>query len=272
VQILYTSEPTPGQPNEDFVITGPTWAIVLDGASPSPSVDTGCIHDVPWFVRHLGAELTRLLTTSPTIPLDDALACAITATRRLHEHTCHLANPDSPSATVVAVRQRDDQLDYLTLADSPLIVDTDGEVRAIVDDRTAHLSDYSIEGVRAARNHPGGFYVASTNPDAAYKAIRGTLPTATVRRAALLSDGAARLVERFDLMDWPELLDLLVTDGPASLIRRTRQAERAETDAERTTRRGKQHDDATAVLVTHVYDARPAAPSPAAGTSATHSS
>jgi hypothetical protein len=250
MQILYATEPTPGQVNEDFVITGPTWAVVLDGASPRPGIDTGCIHDVPWFVSHLGTELTRQLVGAPTATLDDTLADAITATRRLHEHSCDLTNPESPSATVVALRQRDDELDYLTLADSPLIVDVDGDVRAIADDRTAHLTDYSPAGVRAARNSPNGFYVASTMPEAAYKAIRGTLPTTTVRRAALLSDGAARLVERFRLMDWRELLDLIADHGPQELIRRTREAEAAETDADRATRRGKQHDDATAVLIT----------------------
>jgi hypothetical protein len=252
VQILYATEPTPGHVNEDFVITGPTWAVVLDGASARPGIDTGCIHDVPWFVAHLGTELARLLTNAPAAPLDDALAGAITATRQLHEHTCDLTNPDSPSATVVAVRQRNAQLDYLTLADSPLIVDIDGEVRAIADDRTAHLTDYSHEGVRAARNAPDGFYVASTMPDAAYKAIRGTLPASQVRRAALLSDGAARLVERFRLIDWRELLDLLTTEGPDLLICRTRDAELAETDTDRATRRGKRHDDATAVLLTQL--------------------
>lgn len=252
MQILYATEPTPGQANEDFVITGPAWAVVLDGASARPGIDTGCIHDVPWFVQHLGAELARLLTNAPAAPLDAALAGAITATRRLHEQTCDLANPDSPSTTVVAVRQRDGELDYLTLADSPLILDIDGEVRAIADDRTAHLTDYSTEGVRAARNTPDGFYVASTMPDAAFKAIRGTLSAPQVRRAALLSDGAARLVDRFRHIDWQQLLDLLDTDGPGELIRRTRKAELAETDTERATRRGKKHDDATAVLMTEL--------------------
>jgi hypothetical protein len=226
---------------------------VLDGASARPGIDTGCIHDVPWFVGHLGTELARLLTNAPTAPLDGALADAITATRRMHEHTCDLTNPESPSATVVALRQRDAQLDYLTLADSPLILDIDGEVRAIADDRTAHLTDYSTEGVRAARNTPHGFYVASTMPEAAYKAIRGTLPAPHVRRAALLSDGAARLVDRFRLIDWQELLDLLDADGPGELIRRTRDAELGETDTERSARRGKKHDDATAVLATQLH-------------------
>jgi hypothetical protein len=51
-------------------------------------------------------------------------------------------------------------------------------------------------------------------------------------------------------MDWPQLLDLLTTAGPAELIRHTRQAELRETETERSTRRGKKHDDATAVLIT----------------------
>jgi hypothetical protein len=39
------------------------------------------------------------------------------------------------------------------------------------------------------------------------------------------------------------------------LIRRTRQAELAETEAERSQRRGKKHDDATAVLISHLNPA-----------------
>jgi hypothetical protein len=155
-------------------------------------------------------------------------------------------------ATVATIRARDGKLDYLLLADSPLIIDQYGRVDAIIDDRTAHLSDYTVEGVRAARNTPDGFYVASTQPDAAHHAVHGSIPTTGLRRAALLSDGAARLVERFHLADWTQLLDLLATDGPEELIRRTRLAERAETQAERAERRGKKHDDATAVLVTHL--------------------
>lgn len=108
-----------------------------------------------------------------------------------------------------------------------------------------------MAGIRAARNSPNGFYVASTSPDAAHHAIHGTLPAANVRRAALLSDGAARLVQRFAQLDWSGLLTLMATDGPAGLIRRTRQAEDAETSTDRATRRGKRHDDATAVLITY---------------------
>ncbi len=252
MQIIAATEPTPGQVNEDFVITGPDWAMVLDGATTHPDVDTGCVHDVAWFVRQLASEFALLLTRAPDRALDDTLADAIAATRRLHESTCDLTNPDSPSATVTAIRARDGQLDYLLLADSPLIVEIDGRVDAIIDDRTAHLTDYSVAGVRAARNSPDGFYVASALPDAAYQAVRGSVSIAGLRYAALLSDGAARLVERFHLADWKQLLGLLATEGPEELIHRTRLAERAETEAERAERRGKRHDDATAVLVSHL--------------------
>ncbi len=254
MQVVYATDAPRGQVNEDFLVTGPSWAVVLDGATKHPEVDTGCVHSVAWLVQRLGVALADRLTTSPNLPLADLLAEAIAATCRLHERTCDLSNPDSPSTTVVMARRRNDHLDYLTLADSPLVVEDDGEVRAITDDRTAHLPDYSPAGVRAARNSPDGFYVASTMPDAAHQAIHGSLPIAGISRAALLTDGAARLVERFHQLNWPDLLDLLSAQGPDELIRRTRCAEDAEDEIERATRRGKRHDDATAVLMTHLAE------------------
>jgi hypothetical protein len=143
-----------------------------------------------------------------------------------------------------------DRLDWLVLADSPLLLDVGGEVRAIVDDRVARLPSYTLQAVRAARNAPAGFWVAGARPEAAHEAITGTLPAAEVRRAGLFSDGASRLVERFGRTDWRGLLDDLATAGPAGLIRRTRAVERAEIEAGTAHARGKPYDDATAVLVT----------------------
>jgi hypothetical protein len=86
--------------------------------------------------------------------------------------------------------------------------------------------------------------VASTRPEAAYEGLTGEVPVEGLRCAAVLSDGASRLVERFGLMDWGELLRLLDEEGPRELVRRTRAAE-----ATGTRPRGKQYDDATAVFV-----------------------
>ncbi|WP_131787343.1 protein phosphatase 2C domain-containing protein [Protofrankia symbiont of Coriaria ruscifolia] len=248
MQISYTTEPTPGRINEDIVLAGDSWALVLDGATAPAGIASGCIHDVAWLVRQLGVQLAQLLITTDQ-PLDALLAAAIGATCRAHSETCDLTNPSSPSATAVLVRWRDKRFDYLVLADSPLILDLGGSVQAITDDRTAHLPDYSPLAVAHSRNTPDGFWVASTNPDAAYHAVTGSAPTAAVCRAALLSDGAARLVDRFGLLTWSELIDFLDTAGPSLLIEKTRAAERSETPEEAAGRRGKRHDDATAVLL-----------------------
>jgi hypothetical protein len=143
-------------------------------------------------------------------------------------------------------------VEYLVLADSPIVLDTIAEgVIEIVDDRTAQLPSYTIEAVRDCRNRPGGFWVASTNPEAAYEAVCGSVPESTVKRAAVLTDGGSRYVDRFHLSDWAGLLNLMETEGPIELIRRIRSAETAETDEDRKRdrRRGKVHDDATAALV-----------------------
>jgi len=245
---MVASEPTPGQVNEDYAIVGQTWAAVLDGATAPPRLASGCIHDVPWLVRHLAGNLAHTLTVDPNMPLPDAVAAVITATCAAHEKTCDLTNPDSPSSTVTVLRLRNGHLDYLALADSPLLVD-DGQVTVITDDRTAHLRDYSYAGVSAARNTPGGFYVASTRPDAAYHAVAGSIPVAAIRRAALLTDGASRLADYFKRLTWAELLTAIITDGPAGVIAATREIERAG-GGRLDGRRRKLHDDASIILLT----------------------
>lgn len=247
--VTYASEPTPGRVNEDYVVASQNWVIVLDGATAPKGVDSGCIHDVPWLVRHLAAAMTWSLAVSE-LSLTDIVAEAIRRVCAEHADTCDLRNPSSPSSTVALMRLREDQVDYLTLADSPIVLDTVSGVRPVIDDRTAHLPSYTIEAVTNCRNQPGGFWVASTRPEAAYEAVHGSIPAAELNRAALLTDGGARYVERFNLTDWAGLVDLLDKSGPRELIRMVRVAETAETDAEREhgKRRGKRHDDATAVL------------------------
>ncbi|MGI5165370.1 protein phosphatase 2C domain-containing protein [Spirillospora sp. CA-253888] len=244
MQVIYASEATPGRPNEDYIVAGPGWVVLLDGATARPDVDAGCAHDPGWLVRRLGGVLAGRLAAEDGAPLDDLLADGIRAVGGMHRE-CDLGNPDSPSATVAMLRRRAGRLEWLVLADSPVLVD-DGEVRVIQDDRVGRLPSYTVEAVRAARNSPGGFWVASTRPEAAYEALTGDAPLDGVRRAAVLSDGAARLVERFGLTGWDGLLDLLDRAGPREVIRRTREAEAADGAVNG---RGKRHDDATAVLV-----------------------
>ncbi|MER6936694.1 protein phosphatase 2C domain-containing protein [Nocardioides sp. NPDC127514] len=245
------SEASPDHPvNEDFVLVGQNFAVVLDGASPVRGLDTGCIHDVPWLVRTLAGQLLALLTRSND-SLGDILAHAIEGVNGAHAGTCDLSNPNSPSSTVAILRRRRQEIDYLVLADSPIVVQRhDGTITAITDDRIDHLPDYSVAGISKLRNSPDGFWVASTRPEAGGMAVTGTLslngsgPAEEIRAAALLSDGAATLVERHG-GEWAETMRLL-EQGPRVLIGHVRSADEVSTGKFR----GKRHDDATAVLCT----------------------
>ena len=92
-----------------------------------------------------------------------------------------------------------------------------------------------------------GYWIAVTDPAAAFNALTGEVPMygpGRLRRALLLTDGASCAVEDYALFDWPGLLDLVTEAGPAELIRRVRIVERSDPDGV-THARYKRHDDAT---------------------------
>jgi len=99
----------------------------------------------------------------------------------------------------------------------------------------------------AQRNVPGGFWVASTDPRAANHALTGEVPVNELRRALLMSDGAARLTDKFGLLSHIEALELVSTQGPQELLRQVRAAEAQDPDG-RTWPRNKKSDDATIVF------------------------
>jgi len=224
---------------------------------------------VSWYARNLGTTLLNLATDEPHRPLTAALRAAIGAVADLHRETCDLRHPGSPSATVAALRQVGDELDYLVLADSVLLLDNGLSTQVVTDDREGEVGqqfratmdalpsgsrEHSdelrryVEMMRDYRNQPGGFWVASSDPAAADEAITGTIMTADVHSAVLLSDGASRLVDRFHLATWPQLVKLVATDGPDALIDRVREAEQSDPVGHRWPR-GKASDDATAAYV-----------------------
>jgi hypothetical protein len=253
MQVTYGSVAEPGHVNEDRVVAGNSWVAVLDGASPRAGVESGCIHDVPWLVAQLAAGLTHVLGLDGDVDLDDALAQAINTTIGAHESTCDLDNPDSPSSTAAVIRSRlDGRLDFLVLADSPILVQrTDGTLTVITDDRSAGLGSYTAESVRAARNSPTGFWVASTTAEAARHAVTGTIPAGEAQAVALMTDGVSRYVDRLGLGSWGGLMSALCSQGPLAVIDQVRAAELAQLPPlhhQANGRMVKRHDDATAVV------------------------
>lgn len=233
------------RPNDDFVLATETFVLVLDGATAPAGVESGCVHDVPWLVAHLGTNLASLLVRDSRAALVDVLREGIAATMRDHAGQCDLRNPDSPSSTVVILRWGADAVDYIVLGDSAVVIEHgDGELLVAHDDRTAHLGDYSPEGVSRLRNTDEGFWIASNRPEAAGKALAGSVPTSDVSRAALMTDGITRLVERYG-WSWVDLLERMDKAGAGAVVADVRAEELAVPPG---TYRGKLHDDVTAVL------------------------
>lgn len=250
MQIVSATSAGSEKPNEDFAVCGPDWAVLLDGATAPPGVDSGCIHGVPWLVRRLAVAIAAGLSLTDAA-LADVLAAAISDTCEAHAGTCDLANPDSPSSTVAIVRTRGGGLDYLVLGDTQVALRRGGEILPVHDDRADRLPGgrpYSLGLVRQLRNKPGGFWVASTVPEAAHEALSGSARGVT--EAVLATDGVTRLLDWYG-DGWPDLFSVLSEHGgPSALIGRVREAEERRPPAH-----GKRHDDATVIYATSVSGA-----------------
>jgi hypothetical protein len=249
LDVTFATEPTPGRRNDDHVVASDSYLVMLDGVTEPPRADTGCVHDVPWFVHALGGLLVTGLSAADGATLRAITADAIEALRRRHARTCDLTSPDTPAATLAMLRAGEHGLDYLVLCDSSIVLEHAGGYRAITDDRTARLTAYDRMSVARMRNAPGGFWVASTDPAAAGEALAGTIPPGEAGRAAVLTDGAARLVEHFG-RGWPEVFALATEHGPRAVLEEVRRRE-----AIHPAGRGKRFDDATFALCTALVPA-----------------
>ena len=252
----------PGRVNEDFAGAVPAAAVVVDGAG-IPGGEAICRHGVAWYAHRLGGTLLRLLTGEPERGLPSLLAEAVERVTGEHRGTCDVTDPVSPSATVAVLRVSGGRVDHLVLGDCVVVLDRVGAEPVVVSDlREVEISrayesllaaapaggdEYHrlLRELRAHRNRPGGFWVAKDDPRAAGEAVTGTCRAADLAGAALLSNGASRVVDRFALAGWPEVLTVLGSRGPAEIIRWVRRAEGREAVAP---------DDATIVHCTRLGD------------------
>ena len=267
MRVLLASEPgSADRPNEDFAAAVPGAAVLLDGAGFPSAWKTGCVHGTAWYARTLGGLLAAGASDN-TVPLPEVLGRGIEQVRAMHAGTCDLRNPATPQATVIMARRAREMLEYLVLCDSVLLLQVgNGPARPVTDHRLDTIASRlraecgvtaetrrddparraSSERIEAARNQPGGFWLAAADPAAASQAITGTEPVADLAAAALLSDGVTRLADRYHLATWDQLTAILADEGPTGLIRRVRKAESTDPHGARWPR-GKICDDATAV-------------------------
>ncbi len=249
--------------NEDYVSAAPGLVVVLDGATVR--TETGCSHGAAWYANHLGSALSTL-ASDRRVSLSTALRTAIQHVANQHGE-CDLNHPGTPSAAVAVLRINGDTLEYLLLGDITIVIDSTDGLHVVVDDRVDATARGEREGADrypigspekqsallrmkhaelAVRNQPGGYWVAAADPNVVTQALTGQVVLSELKRAAVLTDGAARIVAMFNLLDWPELLDLLSKTGPDEVVRRIRAVEAADPDGHRWPR-NKRSDDATIV-------------------------
>ncbi|MGI8625779.1 MAG: hypothetical protein ACR2J5_04290 [Geodermatophilaceae bacterium] len=244
--VMVSSPGHVGRPNEDVVGAVPGAVVLLDGAG-IPGTETICRHGVAWYSHTLGATLLGQQSRELGTDLVAALADSIGQVSGQHRHTCDIANPSSPQSTVAILRFDEDRVDYLVLADVFVVLDssesgpqvvTDSREVSVRSECTSVLRGLPtgtpehereklsvIDALRARRNQPGGYWIAKDDPHAAMQAVTGTVPLGRLNGAALLSNGASRVVAPYRLAEWRTVLDLMRTKGPDEIIRRVREAE-----------------------------------------------
>ncbi|MEJ7691077.1 MAG: protein phosphatase 2C domain-containing protein [Nocardioidaceae bacterium] len=235
-----------GRPNEDFVGTAPGILVLLDGAG-IVGTEAICHHGVAWYSHTLGAALLARMAHADGAALATTLAESIDLVAEQHRHTCDIANPSSPQSTVAMIRFAAGRADYLVLADTFVVLDPSGaDPQVITDPREVNVRrectavlrglpegtlEYdrarasAINDLRSRRNQSGGYWIAKENPQAAAEAVTGSVSLEGLNGAALLSNGASRIVDPYRLTEWAAVLDLLRSGVPDEILRRIREAE-----------------------------------------------
>jgi hypothetical protein len=253
--------------SEDRVFAAINGVVVLDGVSPlDPEGERS-----GWYPDALGRRLAELLNTAPTRDLREILTESIADIANKHT----LQQGQAPASTVAIARWRDEVVEGLVLADSPIVLfGTDGGIDILRDGRheavvaelrrDAALRD-GLRGrdggelqalIRATRpaklarmNRPGGYWIAEATPDAGRHAIVRHWPTDTISAILAVTDGVSSGIDDYRVPpSWPAALDLARRQGLDGLLQTIHQAEARDPNGRRWPR-PKTHDDKAAALI-----------------------
>jgi hypothetical protein len=243
----------------DRIITAPGAVIVLDGASAfGPAAVSPAT-----YADRLGSELASAVAVSADAPLPAILATAISATASALE----LRDDHGPSSTVTIARISGADAHLLVLGDSYIAYRCSGTTAVVTDDRIDQLnlpqehryrerlatgSGYDAThsatlrelqaGQRARRNTPGGYWIASADPEAAAHATSLTLPAASLEWIVLATDGAIETARHLRLADW-DAIARSDQAGLSALLQRCHEWEENTDPDSCQLPRAKRHDD-----------------------------
>lgn len=250
--------------NQDRYFVGEGFAVALDGAT---SVAGDRSHDPGWFAGRLGEVLARGLPSGGSIP--DLVASAIEEVRDAEG----LVPETSPTCTVAIARWSTEVVESYVLCDSLVaLLHADGSETIHTDDWFGEVLDAKRERYRARlsagrgydeghrallidlqreqarwRNVPGGYYVAGTDPAAAYHGVMEMTDRAHVTGLLLATDGVTP--DRHPrARTWRDVYTEAMVHGPDQILYDLHAAEATDPDGRRWVR-SKRHDDKTLVVV-----------------------
>ncbi|MEU1734409.1 hypothetical protein [Streptosporangium sp. NPDC020145] len=257
-------------PNEDAVAATSQVVVVVDGVSAPKNLPTGCIHGTSWYARSLASQIVASVSRASKVDLQLALDEALRGVAASHVDTCDLSCDGTPSATVAVLCENAERIDYLVLSDAVIAIEDSSSVGVIADKRVEQLLGSLIDATKAVpvgspeheerliklvseqrklRNVQGGYWLAGAIPEAAEHAIVGSVAAENIHCAAVMTDGAASLVDLYQAMSWKDALKEFASEHPYKWIERVREIEIADSDAVRWPRY-KTSDDATLALCT----------------------
>lgn len=232
------------RPSEDRVVVLDNAVVVLDGATAArPDLPSG-----GWYAELLASALEADMRARTDVALTDLLARSINTVSQEH----HLQPGHAPSSTVAILRWNASHVDGLVLADSPVVAFGRSNVSVLADDRLDTLRQRgrltNASSVDTHRNVQGGFWVAETDPTAAYQAKTMTWERAELDAVLLATDGVTVGVDPYGLFDWPRARTIVRQQGVYAVLDAVRAAERADPACRRWPR-AKRHDDQTLAMV-----------------------
>lgn len=260
------------QVNEDYAAVGPTYAVLLDGASGITGTRALPHHsgsDAQWFSHFVGGRICNYLDASRGAV--DSIRLAVDDSRDfISEHGVTDNEDLLPSSTLVVVSVTDDLVDIVSLGDSPVYICLkDGSLVTVSDSRIAELDQAAVDAMvdrsrglamsgvqkraaindvllmnRQLKNEPDGYWILDSSGVALEHLNLMQLSVENADYVCAMSDGLERAFDLFGLADPAAFLATATRESFDELIVRLRFEEDQDPDFERHPRL-KLHDDAS---------------------------
>lgn len=253
--------------NEDAIFTGDNLFAVFDGASPL--IKSKSIIGERTGGQIAGQIARQAFADDPRLPLN---RLALIANQNIRQAQA-LESFDADrawSTTIAAVRIIGDQLEYLSIGDSPIIaIYSDNSAKQISkfydwDIKSLELwKELAIQGVDNPRQHPlmkdkilevrrkanAEYGYCNGDPKMANFIDHGQLPLENVKAIALLTDGFMLPKENLEAPDdWDEFATHFGANKLEGILGLIRDLEKSDKNGQKYPR-FKTHDDATAIVI-----------------------